>query len=150
MSDLKDLYQDAILDHYRRPRNFQKPAFANRQAEDSNPLCGDILRVFMQIEDGVIADISFTGTGCAISIASASMMTVSLKGKTETEARAISERFLQLVTHPEGLRLGKESLGELALFSGVREYPVRVKCATLAWQAMQAALDGGRNPVATE
>lgn len=150
MSDIRDLYQEAIIDHCRKPRNFRKIENANRQAEGFNPLCGDKLTVYLQIDNGIIAQIGFLGSGCAISTASASMMTESLKGKTEAEARAIFERFNQLMARPAGSQSDLETLGELAVFSGVREYPVRVKCATLAWQTMRAALDGSRETVATE
>jgi nitrogen fixation protein NifU and related proteins len=150
MGDLKDLYQEAILDHYKRPRNFRKIDRANRQAEGFNPLCGDKISVFIQIENGIVKDISFAGTGCALSTASASMMTESLKGKTEFEARALFERFDQLLTdhslsHPDPVYLGN-----LTAFSGVRDYPVRVKCVTLAWHTMRAALEEQQGTVATE
>jgi nitrogen fixation protein NifU and related proteins len=150
MSDLRDLYQEVILDHHKKPRNFHKLERANRQADGYNPLCGDKLSVFIQIEEGVVKDIAFVGTGCAISTASASMMTESLKGKTETEAKAIFKRFHQLVTHHSESQPDPSTLGNLAVFSGVREYPVRVKCATLAWHAMWAALEGKKETVATE
>jgi len=150
MADLRDLYQEVILDHHKKPRNFRKLENANRQAEGFNPLCGDRLSVFIQIENGVVKDIGFVGTGCAISTASASMMTESLKGKTETEAKAIFERFHQLVTNHSEAQPDPVTLGKLAVFSGVREYPVRVKCATLAWHTMRAALEGTKETVATE
>ena len=150
MADLRDLYQEVILDHHKKPRNFRKLENANRQAEGFNPLCGDRLSVFIQIENGVVKDIGFVGTGCAISTASASMMTESLKGKTETEAKAIFERFHQLVTNHSEAQPDPVTLGKLAVFSGVREYPVRVKCATLAWHTMRAALEEKKETVATE
>jgi nitrogen fixation protein NifU and related proteins len=150
MADLRDLYQEVILDHHKKPRNFHKLEHANRQADGYNPLCGDKLSVFLQIENGVVKDIAFIGTGCAISTASASMMTESLKGKSESEARAIFERFHQLVTNHSESTPDLATLGKLAVFSGVREYPVRVKCATLAWHTMRAALDGAKETVATE
>jgi nitrogen fixation NifU-like protein len=150
MADLRDLYQEVILDHHRKPRNFHKIEHANRQADGFNPLCGDRVSVYIQIEDGIIRDIGFIGTGCAISTASASMMTESLKGKTEAEAQAIFERFHDLVTDHGASRPDPATMGKLAVFSGVREYPVRVKCATLAWHAMRAALEGQRETVATE
>lgn len=148
MADLRELYQEVILDHHKRPRNFRAPADANRSANGFNPLCGDKVTVYLRMEDGVVRDIAFQGSGCAISTASASMMTESLKGKTEAEAERIFERFHELVTgtgDPDGADLGK-----LAVFAGVREYPVRVKCATLAWHTMRAALEGKSDPVATE
>ena len=150
MADLRDLYQEVILDHHKKPRNFRKLDHANRQADGYNPLCGDKLSVYMQIEDGIVKDIGFLGTGCAISTASASMMTESLKGKTETEAKTIFERFHQLVTDHSEPQPDPATLGKLAVFSGVREYPVRVKCATLAWHTMRAALEGSKEIVATE
>jgi nitrogen fixation protein NifU and related proteins len=150
MADLKDLYQEVILDHNKRPRNFRKIEQANRQADGFNPLCGDKLSVYIQIENGIVKDIGFVGAGCAISTASASMMTESLKGKTESEAKALFECFHQLladhsIPHPD-----LAILGNLTAFSGVREYPVRVKCATLAWHTMRAALEGQQGTIATE
>ncbi len=150
MADLRDLYQEVILDHHKKPRNFHKLEHANRQADGYNPLCGDKLSVFVQIENGIVIDIGFVGGGCAISTASASMMTESLKGKTEAEAKAIFERFCQLVTDHSETQPDPAMLGKLGVFSGVREYPVRVKCATLAWHTMRAALDGNEETVATE
>jgi len=150
MADLRDLYQEVILDHHKKPRNFHRPEQANRQADGYNPLCGDRLSVFIQMENGVVKDIGFIGAGCAISTASASLMTESLKGKTESEAKAIFERFHQLVTHLSGPPPDPATMGKLAAFSGVREYPVRVKCATLAWHTMLAALEGREETVATE
>ena len=150
MTDLRELYQEMILDHHKRPRNFHKLEHANRQADGFNPLCGDKVSVYMQIEDGVVKDIGFVGTGCAISTASASMMTESLKGKSESEARATFERFHNLVTGDSTDGADPDALGKLAVFSGVREYPVRVKCATLAWHTMRAALEERHEMVATE
>ena len=150
MADLRDLYQEVILDHHKKPRNFHKLEHANRQADGFNPLCGDKVSVYMQIENGIVKDIGFIGTGCAISTASASMMTESLKGKTESEARAIFERFHTLITNHSEPQPDPASLGKLAVFTGVRDYPVRVKCATLAWHTMRAALEGSRETVATE
>ncbi len=150
MADLRDLYQEVILDHHKKPRNFHKLEQANRQADGYNPLCGDKLSVYIQLENGVVKDIGFVGAGCAISTASASMMTESLKGKSEAEARAIFERFHQLVTNHSESMPDAAQLGKLAVFSGVREYPVRVKCATLAWHTMRAALEQKKETVATE
>lgn len=149
MSDLRNLYQEVILDHHKRPRNFRRIENANRQADGYNPLCGDKISVYMRLENGVLADIAFIGTGCAISTASASMMTEHLKGKTEAEARIVFDQFHRLVTNHSG---GPEfaDIGKLAVFSGVREYPVRVKCATLAWHTMHAALNQKAETVATE
>lgn len=150
MSDLRDLYQEVILDHHKKPRNFHKLEHANRQADGYNPLCGDKLSVYLQIENGTVKDIGFIGTGCAISTASASMMTEQLKGKTEAQAREVFERFHQLVTDHSQTAPDLSAMGKLAVFSGVREYPVRVKCATLAWHTMCAALDQRQETVATE
>ena len=150
MSDLQNLYQHSILDHYRKPRNFRKPEHANRQAEGFNPFCGDKISVFLQIENENIREIGFLGEGCAISIASASMMTESLKGKSEGEANILVERFCRLLTDRSGNLPEESSLGNLSVFSSVRGYPVRVKCATLPWHAMQAALRGFQETVATE
>jgi nitrogen fixation NifU-like protein len=150
MAILKDLYQEAILDHYRRPRNFHKLERSNRQAQGLNPFCGDKLNVFLLVEDGIIREISFVGAGCAISIASASMMTESLKGKTETETKLAFERFDQLLTRSSESLPDPDSMGNLAVFSTLREYPVRVKCATLAWHTMRAALDQRQETASTE
>jgi nitrogen fixation NifU-like protein len=138
------LSEDAAQNQMRRQEH------ANRQADGYNPLCGDKLSVFIQIEDGIVKDIGFVGAGCAISTASASMMTESLKGKTEAEAKTIFERFHHLVTNHSEPQPDPATLGKLAVFSGVREYPVRVKCATLAWHTMRAALDGKDEGVSTE
>ncbi len=146
MSDLRQLYQELILDHSKKPRNFRKLEGANRSAEGYNPLCGDKVTIYAQIEDGLVKDISFQGSGCAISTASASMMTATLKGKTLVEAEALFERFHRMLTgQPD-----PGDLGKLAVFSGVSEFPVRVKCATLAWHTLHAALEGKEEPVSTE
>ena len=150
MADLRDLYQEVILDHHKKPRNFHRLEHANKKADGHNPLCGDKLTVFIQMENGIVKDIAFIGAGCAISTASASMMTESLKGKTESEARAIFEQFHQLVTNHSDSPPDPATMGKLAGFSGVREYPVRVKCATLAWHTMRAALEGNKETVMTE
>ncbi len=148
MPDLGQLYQEVILDHNKKPRNFGKLEQANRQAEGFNPLCGDKITLYLKVEDGVVKDIRFQGSGCAISTASASMMTTSLKGKTVAEAEALFEKFHQMVTGKQPAP-GAE-LGKLAVFSGVSEFPVRVKCATLAWHTFHAALQGKNEPVSTE
>jgi nitrogen fixation NifU-like protein len=149
MSDLRELYQEVILDHTRRPRNFGTLANANRQAKGHNPLCGDQVSVYLHMEGDRIQDIAFQGSGCAISTASASLMTEALKGLTVREARELFQGFHALVT--TGGKEGEpEALGKLAVFSGVREFPIRVKCATLAWHAVQAALDQQDHPVSTE
>jgi len=150
MADLRELYQEVILDHHKRPRNCRRPDDANRHAEGFNPLCGDKVSVFVRLEDGVVRDIAFQGSGCAISTASASMMTECLKGKSEAEAARIFERFHDLVTGKTPAGADHSELGKLAVFEGVRDYPMRVKCATLAWHTMRAALAGSRETVATE
>jgi nitrogen fixation protein NifU and related proteins len=150
MADLRDLYQEAVLDHYRNPRNFQKPDRSNRQADGFNPFCGDKITIFIQIEEGIIKDIGFTGSGCAISISSASMMTESLKEKTEAEARELFGRFRCLITDPMESQANTSTMGDLAIFSGIREYPVRAKCAALAWHAMIAALQRQQEIASTE
>lgn len=151
MSELRELYQEVIVDHNRNPRNFRENASANRKIEGYNPLCGDKLTLFIQLDNGVIKDISFVGTGCAISVASASLMTEALKGKTEQEARRVFETFHTLVTRPDsGTATDINSLGKLSIFAGVREFPTRVKCATLAWHTLQAALENKTEPVSTE
>ena len=148
--NLRQLYQDPILDHYKNPRNRHGLDHANRQGEGYNPLCGDKLTIYVQIENGLLNDLSFTGTGCAIFIASASMMTQALKGKTESEAKGIIEHFNQMVTGSSDQVLNSAILGELSVFSGVRGYPVRVKCATLAWNALRAAIEETNETVTTE
>jgi nitrogen fixation NifU-like protein len=150
MSELRDLYQDVILEHSKAPRNYHELAAANHKAEGFNPLCGDHFTVYLDLEGDAIRDISFQGSGCAISKASASMMTQSLKGKTRAEAEQLFDRFHKMVTgHAEGSATAAE-LGKLAVFSGVSEFPVRVKCATLAWHTLHAALEGAQDPVSTE
>jgi nitrogen fixation NifU-like protein len=141
MSDLRDLYQEVILEHSKAPRNFHSLADANHKAEGFNPLCGDQFTVYLHMDGDSIRDISFQGAGCAISKASASVMTQIVKGKSRAEAEKLFERFHKLVTGKEPLKTG-EDLGKLAVFSGVSEYPARVKCATLAWHTLQAALEG--------
>jgi nitrogen fixation NifU-like protein len=148
MSDLRDLYQEVILDHHRRPRNFRKLEDANRRADGFNPLCGDKIHIYLRVEDGIVRDVGFEGSGCAISTASASMMTESLKGKSQAEVEALFGQFHDLVTGKSAP--DPASLGKLAVFAGVREYPVRVKCATLAWHTLRAALKGSLETVATE
>ncbi len=151
MSDLMDLYQEIILDHNRRPRNFGPLADADHQAEGYNPLCGDQLKVYLRIADGRIEDVHFDGSGCAISKASASLMTEAVKGKSLAEAEELFGGFHELLTGDPSVK-GEASaeLGKLAVFEGVREFPVRVKCATLAWHTLHAALAGESQPVSTE
>ena len=139
MSDLNDLYQEVILDHNRRPRNFRRIEAASHQAEGYNPLCGDRVSVFLQIDGERIADVAFEGSGCAISKASASLMTDRLKGSTVAEAQELFERFHRMVTTPPDQQV--EDLGKLSALAGVREFPVRVKCASLAWHTLKAAID---------
>ena len=148
MSDaLRELYQEVILDHCKRPRNFGPCASANRTARGNNPLCGDRMTVHLSVADGVVADVSFEGNGCAISMASASLMTEAVKGRTADEVRDLFERFHHLVT-VDDTDVG--ALDKLAVFAGVREFPVRVKCATLAWHTLAAALDGSTDEISTE
>jgi nitrogen fixation NifU-like protein len=148
-SELADLYQEVVLDHGKRPRNFGPLEGATHHAEGLNPLCGDHFTVHARVEGGVVREARFEGSGCAISKASASVMTGLVKGKTAQEIDAIFERFHRLVT--EGPRAeDEEQLGKLAVFGGVHEYPTRVKCASLAWHALRAALGGSQEPVSTE
>ncbi len=148
MSDLRDLYQEVILDHSKRPRNFRPLPQADRRAEGYNPLCGDRETVYLKVDGDILKEITFTGAGCAISTASASMMTESLRGKTRAEVDALFRRFHDLITG-QPARDGPP-LGKLEVFSGVREYPVRIKCATLPWHTLKAALKGEDEPVSTE
>ena len=145
--DLNDLYQQVILDHSRSPRNFKKLDGANRVAHGHNPLCGDRITIYLHLDGDVIRDISFEGSGCAISKASASVMTSTLKGKTIAEAHQLFGQFRQLVTtdKPDGGDIGK-----LAVFAGVHKFPARVKCAILAWHALESALEGRPCTVTTE
>lgn len=152
MSDLRDLYQEVILDHVRRPRNSGALAGASHRADGDNPLCGDKVTIFLSVEDGRITDVRFQGRGCAISLASASLMTEAIKGKTEADVRAMFERFHTGLTakDEEDAANALADLDKLAVFSGVREFPVRVKCATLPWHTLVAALDHATQPVKTE
>ncbi|HZS27464.1 MAG TPA: SUF system NifU family Fe-S cluster assembly protein [Candidatus Angelobacter sp.] len=148
MSELRELYQEVILEHSKKPRNYRALEQANHKAEGFNPLCGDHFTVYLNLKDGAINDIGFQGSGCAISKASASMMTQTLKGKTTAEAEDIFTKFHDLVT---GQKAGtQEDLGKLAVFAGVSEFPLRVKCATLAWHALRAAMRGEDQAVSTE
>ncbi len=149
MSDLRELYQDLILDHSKRPRNFRTLAGGNRKADGYNPLCGDKVSIYLELEGDRVRDISFQGAGCAISTASASVMTETLKGKTRAEAETLFETFHDLVTGKPAAP-GAAALGKLAVFSGVSEFPIRVKCATLAWHTLCAALNGAGETVSTE
>jgi nitrogen fixation NifU-like protein len=148
MSDLEDLYQEVILDHNRTPRNCYAMDCANRSADGHNPLCGDTVKVYLRIEDGVINEISFQGHGCAICTASCSLMTEAVQGKPVSEVKEMFEEFHVMLTGvaaEQGLELGK-----LRVFEGVREYPVRVKCATLAWHTLNAAIDNTEQSATTE
>jgi nitrogen fixation NifU-like protein len=147
--DLKDLYRDVIVDHNRSPRNFRKIADATRHLEGFNPLCGDKLTVYLKMEGDRIADLSFEGSGCAISVASASLMTEKLKGKTRAEAEKLFDTMHELLTK-DGAHEDAETLGKLAALSGVREFPSRVKCASLCWHTLKGALVDTRQPVSTE
>jgi nitrogen fixation NifU-like protein len=146
-SGLSDLYQEVILDHNRRPRNFRPIAGAVCQ-EGYNPLCGDRLKVYVSVDAGRITDLAFEGSGCAISKASASLMTEALKGRTVEQARALFDAFQGMVTSPLGSEL--PDLGKLSALAGVREFPARVKCASLAWHTVRAAIEGAAAPVSTE
>lgn len=142
--DLRELYQEVILDHSKRPRNFHGMPGANRKAVGHNPLCGDRATVYLQVDGGVVKDASFEGAGCSISTASASMMTDALKGRTVAEVLRLFERFHELVTSdPSKAQEASAELGKLGVFAGVHEFPMRVKCASLAWHTMKAALEGG-------
>ena len=148
--DLSELYQEVILEHSKAPRNFRKPESANRHADGYNPLCGDRCAVFVDMEDGAIKDIGFQGSGCAISRASASMMTQIVKGKSKEEAARLFEEFHHLVTGKDDAMAKAPELGKLAVFGGVSKFPARVKCATLAWHTLQSALEDRHEPVTTE
>jgi nitrogen fixation NifU-like protein len=150
MTDLRDLYQEIILDHTKRPRNCRILPDANRRAEGHNRLCGDHMTLFLKVQNGVVIDISFQGSGCAISTASASIMTEALKGKRIEEVKEVFKRFHELVTAGPDDEVNAEDLGKLAAFAGVREFPVRVKCATLAWHTLKAALENEKQPATTE
>lgn len=147
--DLRELYQEVILDHNKRPRNFRVPDPNNRKAEGYNPLCGDKITVFLYVDGDVIKDLGFQGTGCAISKASASLMTDALKGKTLAQADAMFDQFHQLVTGPSA-PAEPNDLGKLAVLGGVREYPMRVKCASLAWHTLKAAMQAENDVISTE
>jgi nitrogen fixation NifU-like protein len=148
-SDLRDLYQQVIVDHSKKPRNFRSMEGANRKVEGYNPLCGDRITIYLKLDGDIVRDISFEGSGCAISTASASLLTESLKGKTLADAEALFESFRALVTGLGPMREGPK-LGKLEAFSGVCDYPTRVKCATLAWHTLHAALKNEATQVSTE
>jgi nitrogen fixation NifU-like protein len=142
-----DLYQETILDHSKRPRNYHSMADANREADGYNPLCGDKLKLYLRVEGDIVKDASFIGAGCAISTSSASLMTESIKGKTREEALKLLEKFHELLTTDVPVN---SDLGKLVVFCGVRDYPARVKCATLAWHTLKNALGEASEPATTE
>ena len=150
MTDLQELYQELILDHNKRPRNRGRLENPDRCAEGYNPLCGDKISVSIEMDRDTIRNIVFEGSGCAISTASASLMTESVKGKTIAQARDLFHRFQSMVTEENGDEASAQGLGKLVVFCGVRKYPARVKCATLAWHTIKAALDDSHAPVTTE
>ena len=141
MSELSELYQQVILDHNKKPRNFRKLETANHSAEGFNPLCGDHLTVYLDLEDDTVKEVGFEGSGCAISKAAASMMTQAVKGKSKEQAENLFQEFHSMVTGDLDEKTEENSLGNLKIFAGVREFPVRVKCATLAWHTLHAALN---------
>ncbi len=150
MVDLRELYQQVVLDHNRSPRNFKKLPNADRTAEGTNPLCGDQITLYLVVVDDVIEDVGFQGTGCAISQASASLMTSAVKGKTRVEAEALFRAFHAMVTGAPDAAAHEKTLGKLAALSGVRQFPVRVKCANLPWHTLHEALAGSGRTVSTE
>jgi len=149
-TELSALYQEMILDHNKRPRNFHGMPAANHHADGYNPLCGDKVTIYLDLDGDVVRDISFEGSGCAISKASASMMTEAIKGRTLAQVESLFSTFHDLVTGRSGGAAEPAALGKLVVFSGVREFPVRVKCATLAWHTLRAALQNQRQPASTE
>lgn len=150
MSDLEELYQEMVMEHNRRPRNFRRLEGADRTAEGFNPFCGDAIALDISLEGNVIADIGFEGSGCAISRASSSLMTDSVKGKSREEAQDIFDAFHRMMTHAPEESSDADILGDLEVLAGVSEFPVRVKCATLSWHTLKAALEGKKNAISTE
>lgn len=150
MSDLRELYQEVILDHGKHPRNFRYPEGANRESEGYNPLCGDKITLKALVEGGVVRDVGFQGEGCAISKAAASTMTEAIKGKSIADIKTLFESYHALVTGADDADPDLDLLGKLAVFAGVAEFPMRVKCATLSWHTLQEALDGDSGKVTTE
>lgn len=148
--ELRDLYQEMILDHSKNPRNFREMEDADRKIDGFNPLCGDKITLYLKINDGVVQDASFKGIGCAISTASASLLTEIAKGKTVGEAMAIFEKFRRMVTTPPNEETDVSSLGKLEVFEGIREFPMRIKCATLCWHALHAAIENKTERITTE
>jgi len=149
MSDLRELYQQVILDHNKHPRNFGELDGADRHADGYNPLCGDRLALYMNLDSNVITEVSFVGSGCAISKASASLMTDAVKGKTLAEARRLFDEFHSMITSSE-TPANLELLGKLAVFTGVRDYPTRIKCASLAWHTLRAAFENSQESASSE
>ncbi|CAI8857328.1 Fe-S cluster assembly sulfur transfer protein SufU [Methylocaldum szegediense] len=149
LEQIRDLYQEVVFDHNRNPRNFRVMEDANRKIEGFNPLCGDKITLYVKVNDGVIEDVSFQGSGCAISTASASLMTELVKGQSEEEAQHLFDIFHRITTGKDDA-VNLEELGKLAVLAGVRAYPARVKCATLAWHSLQAALKNEKDTVSTE
>ncbi len=149
MGDLRELYQEVIFDHNRNPRNFHVMENANRTVEGFNPLCGDRLTLYLNVQDGIIRDVSFQGSGCAISTASVSLMTEMVKGKSEDQARQMFDTFHKITTGTDDT-IKLEELGKLQVLAGVRQYPARVKCATLAWHTLDAAIKNKEKTVSTE
>jgi nitrogen fixation NifU-like protein len=147
---IRDLYQEVVLDHSKRPRNFRRVEHATHTAEGTNPLCGDQLTLYLRVADGVIADIGFQGSGCAISRASASLMTAALKGKRPAEALTLFDAVHGLLTNGLHAAVDEAQVGKLAVLAGVSEFPMRVKCATLAWHTLRSALAATSKPVSTE
>ena len=150
MSDLRQLYQEVILDHSRNPRNFGRLEGANHEAAGNNPLCGDQITLYVKTEDGVVTDISFEGSGCAISTASASLMTQAVKSRPLEEVLRLFDGFRELVTETSSEEVDADGLGKLAVFAGVRAFPMRVKCATLAWHTLKNAIEGSGETAKTE
>jgi len=149
MSELSELYQQVILDHNKKPRNFRKLENANHTADGYNPLCGDQLTIYLDLEEGLVKEVAFEGSGCAISKASASMMTQAVKGKSKAQAQNLFQEFHSMVTGELNEEIEENNLGNLKIFAGVREFPVRVKCATLPWHTLHAALNR-QDQVSTE
>ena len=148
--ELRELYQEVIMDHNKSPRNYRKMDNFTQDCEGYNPLCGDKIHIYLKVNDSIVTDVSFQGSGCAISKASASLMTSEIKGKSTKEAEEIFKNFQDLITGKLGENQGKDKLGKLAVFSGVQEFPVRVKCATLAWHTLNSALHENDRTVSTE
>jgi len=149
MSELSDLYQEVILDHNKNPRNFREIEAADKMADGNNPLCGDALRVYVAMDGDTVSDVAFKGSGCAISKASASMMTQTVKGKSREEAEVFFDEFQRMVTGNLDIEIDENNLGKLKIFAGVLEFPARVKCASLSWHTLHAALHGDES-VSTE